>query len=31
MNIYHDYGYNNFYLLLGYKGDQIKKYFSKKI
>ena len=30
MNIYHDYGYNNFYLLLGYKGDQIKKYFSKK-
>ena len=30
MNIYHNYGYNNFYLLLGYKGDQIKKYFSKK-
>ena len=30
MNIYHHHGYNNFYLLLGYKGDQIKKYFSKK-
>ena len=25
MNIYFGFGYNNFYLLLGYKGNQIKK------
>jgi glucose-1-phosphate cytidylyltransferase len=30
MNIYFGFGYNNFYLLLGYKGNQIKKYFKNK-
>tara|TARA_B100000242_G_scaffold38308_1_gene22901 strand:- start:1995 stop:2720 length:726 start_codon:yes stop_codon:yes gene_type:complete len=30
MNIYYNFGYNNFFLLLGYKGDQIKEYFKKK-
>lgn len=30
MNIYLKFGYNNFYLLLGYKGNQIKKYFKNK-
>jgi glucose-1-phosphate cytidylyltransferase len=30
MKIYSHYGYNNFVLCLGYKGDKIKEYFSKE-
>lgn len=30
MNIYKKFGLNNFYLLLGYKGEKIKKYFENK-
>ncbi len=30
MNFYAGYGHNNFYIALGYKGEIIKKYFSKK-
>lgn len=30
MEIYKKNGFSNFYLLLGYKGNQIKNYFSKK-
>ncbi len=30
MNIFRKYGFNNFYLLLGYKGNQFKKYFKNK-
>jgi glucose-1-phosphate cytidylyltransferase len=31
MNIYASYGHKEFYIALGYKGDVIKEYFSKKI
>ena len=31
MNHYHKYGYKNFYIALGYKGEVIKKFFKKKI
>ena len=30
MNLYAQYKHNNFLVALGYKGDEIKKYFSKK-
>ena len=30
MKHYYKYGYNNFYVALGYKGNEIKKYFKKK-
>lgn len=30
IKIYSKYGYNNFYIALGYKGNIIKKYFNKK-
>ena len=29
MNLYAQYNHNNFFIALGYKGDVIKKYFSK--
>ena len=30
MNHYFKYGFNNFYIALGYKGNFIKEYFKKK-
>ena len=30
MNHYAKYGFDNFYIALGYKGEIIKKYFKKK-
>ena len=29
MNLYENYGYKDFIIALGYKGEQIKKYFKK--
>ena len=29
MNIYSNFGHNEFYIALGYKGEEIKKYFEK--
>ena len=31
MNLYAQYNHENFFIALGYKGEVIKKYFSKKI